>query len=158
MCSLFVFVTLHARTMSAEKQPPQKYRGKLAIFRCGSAFHKVLPLLSSDSLRNLAYHVLSIDLFCGSSMDSIATRRRTCRPPHNLTRFNFNVRIMLTNKVKPFCCPFNDVMVAHLVRGRIHLDALKLSASRLTLRSVLTYAKRYAGRNNSRVGSRIACI
>jgi len=60
----------------------------------------------------------------------------------NHTRFNFNVRIMLTNEVKPFCCHLNDVMVAHLVKGRIHLDALKVSASRLTLRRVLTYAKR----------------
>jgi hypothetical protein len=73
-------------------------------------------------------------------------------------RFNFNVRIMLTNKVKPFCSSVIDVMVAHPVKGRIHLYALKVSASRLTLRRVLTYAKRCTGRNNSRVGSRIACI
>jgi hypothetical protein len=65
---------------------------------------------------------------------------------------------MLTNKVKPFCSSFIDVMVAHLRKGRIHLDALKVSASGLTLRRVLTYAKGCTGRNNSRVGSRIACI
>jgi hypothetical protein len=65
---------------------------------------------------------------------------------------------MLTNKVKPFCSSFIGVMVAHLMTGRILDNALKVSASRLTLKRVLTFMKSHTGRNITRVGRIIACI